>query len=477
MANKYDLIVIGGGAAGITAAFTAEGLGKEVAIVEENKLGGECTWSGCVPSKALIKASKVAQNSYNADKYGIETTVDIDDSEVLEYVNSVIQNVYKKEKPEVFTEAGITVFKERAEFIDSHTLKLGTEEVTADKIMIATGSRAFVPPIPGLEKVDYLTNESFFELTELPESMIILGGGAIGVELAQALNRLGVEVTIIEMQDNILPREETELVTVLRNKLAVEGVKLLTGHKAEQVAKKNDGQVIEVTAVDKEEKRITVDAEKLLVAVGRKPNTDTLNLEDIGVETNRQGIVVDKTLKTSVANIYACGDIVGPYRFSHVSNYEGVTATLNAVLPLPIKRKVDYSNLLWVTYTDPELAHLGLTETQAKEKYGDEIKIYDYDYSELDRAETDSNQEGKAKFICDSNNRIIGAHILGARAGELIHESQILKNLDNPITKLSEIIHAYPTYSELNKQVGKEAKIKGLKDKFAWLNKLMWWRD
>jgi pyruvate/2-oxoglutarate dehydrogenase complex dihydrolipoamide dehydrogenase (E3) component len=471
----YDLVVIGGGAAGITSAFTAQGLEKKVAIVEENKLGGECTWSGCIPSKALIKASKVAQQSHKAEKYGIETTVEIDDAKVLDYVNSVIQKVYNKEDPAVFNEAGIDVFEKRAEFIDKYTLKVGTEEVTAEKIMIATGSNAFVPPIPGLEEVDYLTNESFFELTELPESMIVLGGGAIGVELAQAVNRLGVEVTIVEMQDNILPREESELVDILRDKLAAEGVNLLTGYKAEQVANKD--QVIEVTAVDKEETKITVSADKLLVAVGRKPNTKTLNLDEIGVETDRQGIAVDKTLQTSVANIYACGDIVGPYRFSHVCNYEGVTATLNAVLPLPIKRKVDYSNLLWVTYTDPELAHLGLTEAQAREEYGDKIKVYNYDYAELDRAETDSNGEGKAKFICDKKNKIIGVHILGARAGELIHESQVLKNLNQPLTKLSSMIHAYPTYSELNKQVGKKAQIQGLKEKFAWVNKLMWWRD
>ncbi|MBM7557420.1 dihydrolipoyl dehydrogenase family protein [Halanaerobacter jeridensis] len=473
---EYDLIVIGGGAAGITSAFTAQGLGKKVAIVEENKLGGECTWSGCVPSKALIKASKVAHESQTADKYGIKTTVEIDDEEVLDYVNSVIQKVYQKENPEVFAEAGITVFKERAEFVDGQTLNVGTEEITADKIMIATGSKPFVPPIPGLDEVDYLTNESFFELSELPASMIVLGGGAIGVELAQALNRLGVEVTIVEMQDNILPREEPELVNILRDKLVAEGVNLLTGYKAEQVAQ-NDEQLIEVTAVDKAENERTVSAEKLLVAVGRKPNTETLNLDEIGVETKRQGIVVDQTLKTSVPNIYACGDIVGPYRFSHVSNYEGVTATLNAVLPLPIKRKVDYSNLLWVTYTDPELAHLGLTEAQAREEYGEQIKIYEYDYAELDRAETDSNGEGKAEFICDKKNKIIGVHILGARAGELIHESQVLKNLNQPLTKLNAMIHAYPTYSELNKQVGKEAQIKGLKEKFSWVDKLMWWRD
>jgi pyruvate/2-oxoglutarate dehydrogenase complex dihydrolipoamide dehydrogenase (E3) component len=206
--------------------------------------------------------------------------------------------------------------------------------------------------------------------------------------------------------------------------------------------------------------------------VGRQPNTASLNLEELGIKTNKEGVVVDKSLRTTVDNIYACGDIVGPYLFSHVSNYEGIIATFNAVLPLPIKRKVDYSNLLWVTYTDPELAHLGLTEAQARAEYGNKIKIYHYDYADLDRAETDSNREGKAKFICDSKHQIIGA-----RAGELIHESQILKNLDQPLTKLSSIMHAYPTYSELNKQVGKEARIKGLQDKFAWLNKLIWWKN
>ncbi|MGM0369397.1 MAG: dihydrolipoyl dehydrogenase family protein [Bacillota bacterium] len=476
MAN-YDLAVIGGGAAGITAAFTARGLGKDVVVIEENKLGGECTWSGCVPSKALIKASKVAQQSRQAAKYGIDTTVDVDSSQVLDYVDSVIQKVYSKENPAVFAQEGIDVIQERAQFVDPHTLEAGNQELSAAKIIIATGSKPLIPPINGLAEVDYLTNENFFQLEELPESLIILGGGAIGVELAQAVQRLGVETTIIEMQDTILPREEANLVEILSNKLATEGVNLLTGYKAQQVTNKNNSQAVEVTAVNNEGIEQQVSAQQLLVAVGRQPNTASLNLEDVGVETNKQGIAVDKSLQTTVDNIYACGDIVGPYLFSHVSNYEGIIASFNAVLPLPIKRKVDYSNLLWVTYTDPELAHLGLTEAQARAEYGEKIKIYHYDYADLDRAETDSKGEGKAKFICDSRHQIIGVHILGARAGELIHESQILKNLDQPLTKLSSIMHAYPSYSELNKQVGKEARIKGLQDKFAWLTKLMWWKN
>jgi pyruvate/2-oxoglutarate dehydrogenase complex dihydrolipoamide dehydrogenase (E3) component len=228
----YDLVVIGGGAAGITAAFTARGLGKKVVVIEENKLGGECTWSGCVPSKALIKASKVAQQSRQADKYGIETTVDIDSSQVLDYVDSVIQKVYSKENPDIFAQEGIDVIEERAQFVDSHTLQAGNYELSAAKIIIATGSKPLMPPINGLAEVDYLTNENFFQLEELPESLIILGGGAIGVELAQAVQRLGVETTIIEIQDTILPQEEEDLVEILSNKLESEGVNLLTGYKA-----------------------------------------------------------------------------------------------------------------------------------------------------------------------------------------------------------------------------------------------------
>ena len=466
----YELIVIGGGAAGLSSAFTAQNLGKDVALVEEDKLGGECTWSGCVPSKALIKASKVAQQSRGAEKYGIQTQVEVESKKVLAYVDSVVADVYEKEKPEVLAEEGITVLQGRAQFIDKNTLKVGKAEVSAAKIIIATGSKPYVPPIKGLEEVDYLTNESFFALDELPQSMVILGGGAIGVELAQALNRLGVEITVVEIQDSILAREESDLVQILRDKLDEEGVNLLTGYRAEKVVKK-DGRVV-VTALNKDEETRKVEGAELLVAVGRKPNLASLNLAKIGIETDQQGIAVDNKLRTSVSNIYACGDIVGPYRFSHVSNYEGVTATLNALLPLPIKRKVDYSNLLWVTYTDPELAHLGLTESQARKEYN-KIRVYEFDYEDLDRAETDANGAGKAKFICDSQGTILGAHILGARAGELIHEGQILKSLDESITELSAIIHAYPTYSELNKKVGTAAKVEELKSKYAWLSKLI----
>jgi len=450
--HNYDIAVIGGGAAGLTAAFTAAGFNKKTALIEKERLGGECTWNGCVPSKALLKSAKTAHYIQHSEKYGVKTDNKIDNEEVMDYVHSVQQKVYQEENPAVLEKKGIDFFNSHAEFADSSTLRAGSSLITADKIIIASGSSPFIPDIAGIDDISYLTNESLFKINSLPESMIIIGGGPIGVEMAQAFNRLGVEVSLVQRSGRILKKEEAEFSSLLADRLESEGINLLTGFEALKIEEKSE---INLTAGDKKGNKKLLKAEKILIAAGRKPNIKGFNLDKLGIKTSRLGIVTDKKMRTNISSIYAAGDVVGPYRFSHISYHEALTAAVNAVSPIAFKN-MDYENIIWTTYTDPELAHLALTEAEAREKYGDKIKVYELDYSDLDRAITESSK-GMAKFICDKRGKLLGAHIIGERAGEIIHSCQILKSLDLPFKKLQSVIHAYPSYAEIVRDGAKEA--------------------
>lgn len=463
---NYDIVVIGGGAAGLTAAFTANGLNKKVALIEKEKLGGECTWKGCVPSKALLKSARVVHQTKEADKYGVKTSFEVEPKKVMDYVHSVQQEIYQKENPEVLQEKGIDFIASKAEFIDEHRLKVGEKIISADKIIIASGSSPLIPPIEGIEGVSYLSNENLFKLEKLPESLLIIGGGPIGIEMAQAFNRLQVEVHLVQRSDQILKKEEASFSESLSRKLTQEGVNLLIGYEAVKLEEKDK---IELTVADSNGNRKQIKGEKILVAAGRKANIENLNLDKIGIKTSSQGIVTDKKMRTNIAHIYACGDVVGPYRFSHISYQEAMTAAVNAVSPISFK-KISYENIIWVTFTDPELAHLALTEAEAREKYGDQIKVYQLDYSDLDRAVTES-ETGKAKFICDKKGKLLGAHIIGDRAGEIIHSCQILKTFDLPFKKLQSVIHAYPTYSEIIRDGSKTAYISDWENRLKFLRK------
>ncbi len=315
-----------------------------------------------------------------------------------------------------------------------------------------------MPPIEGMASVDYLTNQTFFQQEQLPRSLIILGGGAIGVEIASACNRLGVNVTIIEMNERILAKEDPELVAILADQLTKEGVQIRTSLKANKVSKTQAGQ-IEVRCVDKNNNEQSIQAEKLLVAVGRTPRIEGLGLEQAGVQTTRKGIITDSMLKTTASNIYACGDVVGPYQFSHMAWYQAVIAVRNALIPL-FKKKVDYTNVIWVTFTAPELASAGMSEQEAIDRYGTKnVMIYTKPYAELDRAITDHAEVGLAKFICDKKGRLLGMHILGARAGDIIHEAQLAKWYRMKFADILPVIHAYPTYAEITWHAAKKAYI------------------
>lgn len=451
---NYDLIVVGSGAAGITAAKLANGLGKKVLMVDKRKMGGECTWYGCVPSKALLQSAKAANVAKNLQKYDLAGKADIKNTNVMKGVQKVVEKIYYSHPPKSFKDLGIEVLENvDVEFIDSNTLKVKNKKLTAAKFVIATGSGPMVPPIEGLDKIKYYTNDNIFSMKKLPKSMIVMGGGAIGVELASAFNRLGVKITLIEMFDKIMFREDEELADILHEKLEDEGLKIITGAKAVKVEGKKNIKLF----YEKNKKTLNITGETILVAAGRKPNLEGLNLNGIGLKYTRRGIEVNKYLRTNIKNIYAAGDVVGPYQFSHMAGYQAVVATSNAILP--INKKVDYSNVPWVTFTEPELAHSGLTEKEAREKYGKSIRIYKSYYSHLDRANTDRHDEGLVKFICKKNGKILGIHILGERAGDLLHEGHLAKTLNIPLHKLNSVIHAYPTYSELIKGAAQQAYV------------------
>ncbi|MBD8015543.1 FAD-dependent oxidoreductase [Microbacterium sp. APC 3898] len=452
MVKKYDIAIIGAGAAGLTAAFTGAGFSKKVVLIDKNLPGGECTWSGCIPSKSLINTAKEV---HHAKKYS--PNLQIDTSVVLKDIQEVIQKVYAGESPEVLKQSGIDFINGYAKFVGPHAVEVDGERIEAKKFILSTGSSPMVPPIEGLDKVSYLTNETIFTQKSFPKSMTILGGGAIGVEMSQALNRIGVKVTLVEKFERILPKDEEELVLMIQQRLINEGVTIHTGATA--VKANQQGGQIDLT-IEKDGKETTVTGEGLLVALGRKANVKGYNLEKAGVEYDSKSIQVDDHMETTAKGIYAIGDVVGPYQLSHMANAQGITATQNAILP--INRKMDYEHVTWCTYTDPELGRSGLSEEEAREKHGDSIRVYEHDYADIDRANTKKDSIGKVKIILDKKGYILGASILGDRAGEIISQIQTIKSLHINMGKLSGVIHPYPTYSEVLVKIGKKVYVDNL---------------
>lgn len=366
----------------------------------------------------------------------------------------VSKAIYRGETRRRFEKIGIRAM-ENAEvyFHDPHTLSVDGVLMTSDKFLIATGSSPLVPGIQGIDAVRVLTNETVFSLEKLPGSMIILGAGPIGAEMAMALNRLGVQVTLVEMSRSILPREDREMSDLLADIMKRDGVKLVTGVVAAGVSGGEKKSLI--CRAQGRERRIRADS--LLIAAGRAPNTSGLDLEAAGVVYSKKGISVNGYLQTSAKNIFAAGDVVGPYQFSHVANYQAIAATSNAFLPF--RRKVSYEHVPWCIFTDPELARSGLTEQEARERFGRSVRVYRVPYAGLDRAAADRAPSGLAKIICAASGKILGIHILGERAGELMHEAHGAKSLGIPLYRLNSVIHAYPTYNDAIRQASREAYI------------------
>ena len=465
MGYDYDLVVIGGGAAGLVASKLGAGLGKKVAIVEKSRLGGECTLYGCVPSKALIKTARVYKQMGDPEAVGLGFTArgappasPYTTDGVFPRVRSIIERVYRGHNPEVLERLGIELIIGLPRFLDRHHIGLEKRVVSARSFIICTGSSPLVPAIPGIDAVPYLTNETLFDLDGLPASMAVLGAGPIGMEMAQAFAYLGTAVTVIEAGNRILAREDVELADLLACRMAGHGVELLTGTKA--VGAKRDGEKIDVAVEDASGRRSLV-VEKLLVAVGRRPNIEGLDLEAAGIEYSQKGIKADDHMRTTGRNIYTCGDVTGPYQFSHMAEYQARIAARDALVPF--KATASYDNYIWCTFTDPEFAHAGLTEEEARAKHTG-VRVYRWKFADTDRGKTEGDEFGMAKFICDRKGMLLGAHILGDRAGELIHEAQILKTFGIPFHKLDSVIHVYPTLTDVVRQPAKMAHIDRLRN-------------
>ncbi|UCG59764.1 MAG: FAD-dependent oxidoreductase [Phycisphaerales bacterium] len=462
MMFDYDVVVIGAGSGGLVACKVANGLGKKTALIEKRKLGGDCTWFGCVPSKTLIKSANIAHDMTRLREFGLQPSapVKLNADKVMAHVRAVVEADAAGHPPEIFEAEGINVLFGAPEFLDNHNIKLGDKTISARVFIVCTGSHPFVPPIDGLGDIPYLTNETIFDIDALPKTMLTLGAGPIGIELSAALNRLGVKVTIVQRSAAILKKDDKELVDRLVETLRAEGVTILTETKVSGFSVSKGA--IACNIEDKQGSR-KIKTESVLVAVGRRPNLDGLALENAGVEFDATGTKVNRNLRTSAKNIYACGDVVPPYLFTHVAEYEAVIAATNACIGLPI-RKTNYDNVLWATYTDPELAHAGLTEEQAKQRYGDKVRVYRWEHKDVDRAKTDLAQNGLSKFVCDSRGRLLGIHILGHGAAELMHEAQLAKSLGLSFSKIASVIHAYPSYSDAVRQPAKRCYVDTLQN-------------
>lgn len=447
MKYEYDLLVIGGGAAGLTAAGMGANFGAKTLMVEANRLGGDCTWTGCVPSKTLLHASKMAHTAKQAEEFGQVTEKPIDFSSVMEHVRNKRQEVYEEaDDPDIYRDMGINVRFGRARFVDPHTVAIEkdgiTKDVTSRHIIIATGSRAMVPPIPGLDEVSFYTNETIFELDKQPGHLGIIGAGPIGMEMAQSFQRLGSQVTVFDMLPRILSNDDEELAEMLQSSLESEGVEFNFSASINKVSQDDDGSIQISFEINGEKQKWSGDA--LLVAAGRAANYKNLDLDKAGIDHGRKGITIDDHCRTNHRHIYAVGDVTGRYQFTHMSEHMAKVAASNALLKIPMK--IDSKHVPWSTYTDPELAHVGATEKQLQDE-GTSYEVYRFPYDKVDRALTDDATDGLIKIFAKKwNGKILGATIYGKQAGDLIGEYALAMRNGVTLRNIADTIHPYPTY-------------------------------
>ncbi len=465
----HDVAIIGGGAGGLVVASVAAQLGLDVVLInKEENMGGDCLHYGCVPSKTLIKSAAVAHTMAHADRWGltaVEKPVDIQSINLT--IKNVIDSIQVHDSRERFEELGCEVIAGVATFTSASQIEVNGKPIEAKRFVIATGSSAFIPPIKGLKETVFLTNEDMYSLPALPKSMIILGGGPIGVEMAQAYGRLGTKITLVELAPRLLPRMDKDASLILADMLSAEGVSVHANSEVVEVAEQ--GNQKRVILKDGQ----ALSAESLLVAIGRLPVVESLNLEKAKVDYSAKGIKVNRKMQTSNKKIYACGDVTGEMPLTHVAELQAGVVIANLIFKMP--KKISYDVIPAVVYTDPEVAQVGISVEQCEAlKKGE---VHQFDVSQLDRAITDNNKAGVAKILTN-NGRVVGAHIISPHAGELIHELALAIQENMKISKITSLVHAYPSYSQLNKRLAGQYYTKRLFSPFtkkivSFLNKLL----
>jgi pyruvate/2-oxoglutarate dehydrogenase complex dihydrolipoamide dehydrogenase (E3) component len=449
--RDYDITIIGGGSAGLTAARIATSLGANTLLIDKEHLGGDCLYAGCVPSKSLLHIARTAHELNEASKLGwssVRPTLDME--KVAASIQGVIGRVHEEEA--VYVE-GVTVEFGTVTFKSPTTLLLNDETITSRAIVIATGSHPAIPPIEGLAEMNYLTNESIFQLTALPKSLIVVGCGPVGAEMGQAMARLGVQVTILQGPARILPKEDLEASETLAHALQAEGITLALNTRVVKASCRENKKVLTARQGDQ---LVTFEADEILIASGRQPNVEHLNLDAAGVRYTDQGIQVNDYLQTEADTIFAIGDVIGGYLFTHVAAYQASVAVRNALLSIG-KKKVDYRVVPWCTFTDPEVAHVGLTVAQAEKEHA-QTRVITVPLQAVDRAQTEHAVTGFIKLVlAGKKDEIVGAHLVGIHAGELLGEITLAMQHHMTISNIIATIHPYPTYSTGVQQAAFEA--------------------
>ena len=468
---EYNMVVIGGGSAGLVTSYIASAVKAKVALIEKHKMGGDCLNTGCVPSKALIRSAKMAHHMKHADKYGLEVKEpSFDFKKIMTRIQDVITEIEPHDSMERYTKLGVDCIEGAAKIISPWEVEVNGKVLTTKNITIATGARPFIPPIPGIDEVKPLTSDNLWDIREQPKKFLVLGGGPIGCEIAQSFARLGSEVFQVEMQNRIMGIEDEEVSKIVTDRLLQEGVKVLVNHKAKSFKVTNNQKIM---VAEHDGKDIEISFDEVLVAVGRKPNVSGFGLEDLNIPLRKNGTIeANEYLQTNFPNIYVCGDVTGPFQLTHTAAHQAWYCAVNALFGKFKKFKTDYSVIPWCTYTDPEVATVGLTE-QAAKKSGTPYELTTYGIDDLDRAIADSEAYGVVRVLTvPGSDKVLGATIVGAHASDLLIEFVAAMKHGFGLNKILGTIHSYPTMGEANKYLAGNWKKKQTSERvFNWLRK------
>jgi pyruvate/2-oxoglutarate dehydrogenase complex dihydrolipoamide dehydrogenase (E3) component len=443
MQEKLDVVVIGGGTAGLVTASGCARLGRKVALIEKHALGGDCLWTGCVPTKSLVATGKLIHQMRNAAAWGLDPhDPAIEARSIMDSMREAQRITSKHDDPEKFRKLGIDVIEGEARLVARDRVAVGDRELVARDIVLATGARTAVPPIEGLAEAGFLDHASFLETNSFPRSILILGGGYIGIEFAQLLRRFGCEVIVVEMLDDIINKEDASVIVRVRRMLEAEGIAIHTGFAVKSI-RREGSKIARLEAKTGQGREIAAD--EIFVASGRRGNIEGLGLENAGVKTERSFVTVDRFLRTSVPRVWACGDIHGGLQFTHVAAFEAVKLVRNMLFPG--KSPISYDHIPWTLFTDPEVAHLGMTEAEARKEFG-AVRVYECEMAEVDRAVVDRTTGGFVKIICNPRGRIAGAHIVSVNASALMTPLVLARKRGMKIGEVAQLVSPYPSLAD-----------------------------